>query len=198
MEQIKNTKDQILEVSLKLFSENTFHGASIRDVAKAIGKRESSIYNHFKSKDEIFAQIISKFSSRNFGSIILTDQLVNNIFKPEKFFLMLSENILDFWESEEERMFINILLSKNSKFNEIISYTLSNYLNDFKGFCEIIFKEMIKYKLINKVNVKILSQEFISPLFLFQIEVLTGITNKNEKKMFLKGHVDFFWNAIKL
>ena len=36
METIVNTKSQILEASLKLFSEKSYHGASIREIAKAI------------------------------------------------------------------------------------------------------------------------------------------------------------------
>ncbi len=196
MKEVKSTKEQILEAALNLFSENSFHGASIRDIAKVIGKRESSIYNHFKSKDEIFEKIIEKFSSRNFGTIILTDKLINNISKPEKFFQMLSENIIGFWNSSEERMFIKILLSRTN-FNNNSLYTLSSYLNDFKVLCEFIFKEMIKHKFVNKFDVKILSQEFISPLFLFEIELLSGSTEENDEKSFLKGHVEYFWSAIK-
>jgi AcrR family transcriptional regulator len=192
----KNTKEQILEAALKLFSENSYHGASIRDIAKVIGKRESSIYNHFKSKDEIFERIIEKFSNRNFGTIILTDKLINNISKPEKFFQMLSENIIDFWNSEEERMFIKILLSRTNLESKS-SYTLTSYLNDFKVLCEFIFKEMIKHKFVNKFDIKILSQEFISPLFLFEIELLSGSARENDVKNFLKGHVEYFWNSIK-
>ena len=112
MPKTTNTKTDILNVSLKLFSEHGFHGASIRDIAKEVGKRESAIYNHFKSKEEIFEQIITDFSSRNFGSIVITDKLINIISKPEKFFLMLAENLLDFWNSDKERMFIKVLLSR--------------------------------------------------------------------------------------
>ena len=197
MAQVKNTKTQILDVSLKLFAENSFHGASIRDIAKEIGKRESSIYNHFKSKDEIFEQIISKFSSRNFGPIILTDKLINKISKPDKFFAMLGENLISFWDSEQERMFIKILLSIRSIENSKTKYTLKNYLEDFRNLCEFIFKEMINHKFIKKYDVGTLSQEFISPLFLFQIELLHGMKDEREQKLLLKNHVDFFWEGIK-
>ena len=91
MKLVKSTKEQILEAALKLFSENSFHGASIRDIAKVIGKRESSIYNHFKSKDEIFEKIIEKFSNRNFGTIILTDKIT---YPNLKSFFKCSQKIL--------------------------------------------------------------------------------------------------------
>ena len=197
MEEMKNTKNQILEVALKLFAENSFHGASIRDIAKQIGKRESSIYNHFKSKDEIFEQIILKFSSRNFGPIILTDKLIENISKPQKFFTMLGENLISFWNSDEERMFIKILLSMKNIKNPEKQYTLDNYITDFKRLSEFIFKEMISHKFIKKFDLQILSQEFISPLVLFQIELLNSSKSEKDEDVLLKRHVDFFWEAIK-
>ena len=58
-------------------------------------------------------------------------------------------------------------------------------------------KKMIKHKFVNKFDVKILSQEFISPLFLFEIELLSGSTAEIDEKSFLKGHVEYFWKAIK-
>ena len=197
MERKISTKDQILEVSLKLFAANSYHGASIRDIAKEIGKRESSIYNHFKSKEDIFEQIIAKFSSRNFGTIVLTDQVINKISKPEKFFYLLSENLLKFWGSIEERMFIKILLSRTNEDKFIEQYNLENYISDFRTLCEFIFKEMINHKFIAKIDVQTLSRHFVSPLFLFQIELLLGIKKEKEQKDILKTHVDFFWNAIK-
>lgn len=193
----KNTKNQILDVALQMFSENSYHGTSIRDIAKKIEKRESTIYNHFKSKDAILQELITKFSKRNFGSIILTDKLINNISKPEKFFLMLSENLISFWNSDEERMFIKILL-KNSKVDGVNNdYSLATYLSDFKALSEFIFREMVKHKFINKIDVSTLSHELISPLFLFQIEEVLGENLGSVKKFDLKNHIDFFWKAIK-
>lgn len=197
MGKTNNTKEQILEVSLKLFAENSFHGASIRDIAKQIGKRESSIYNHFSSKEEILNQIISNFSSRNFGPLIITDALINYLAKPEKFFFMLSENLLQFWNSKSERMFIKVLLGSNNIEKVIKKYTIENYLQDFRNLCEFIFNEMIKHNFINKLNVRTLSQEFISPLFLIEIEQILGMKQDKEVKSLLKNHVDFFWKAIK-
>ena len=52
-----NTKDQILKVSLKLFAEKTYHGASIRDIAKEIDKRESSIYNHLSPRMKFLSKL---------------------------------------------------------------------------------------------------------------------------------------------
>ena len=55
------TKEKILCTALELFSQRGYDGVSVRDIARAVGIRESSIYNHFKSKQAIFDGIVEFF-----------------------------------------------------------------------------------------------------------------------------------------
>ena len=197
MEQPVNTKDQILSASLKLFSEKSYHGASIREIAKAVNIRESAIYNHFKSKEEILSAIVNNFSSRNFGAIILTDTLINYISKPQKLLFLLSQNILEFWNSERERMFIKILINLNSIKSEINFYTIDNYLNDFRKLCIFIFKEMINHKFIKNIDLELLSNQFLSPLFLIELKKISTENQFYSFKKELELHSDFIWEAVK-
>ena len=52
------TKEKILDTALELFSRRGFDGVSVRDIARAVGIRESSLYNHFESKRAIFDGIV--------------------------------------------------------------------------------------------------------------------------------------------
>ena len=192
-----NTKEKILDVALKLFSQKSYSGASIREISKEIGIRESAIYNHFNSKDEILSKIISNFSKRNFGSLILTDKLINNISKPEKFFQLLSNNLLEFWSIDQERMFIKLLMSKNIEGTSQIQYSLYDYFKDFEKLCSFIFKEMMNHKFIRKSNVDVLSKEFLSPLFLMEIELIFNTNKTSDYKLNTKKHAEFFWNAVR-
>ena len=61
MQEIKiKTKDRILSQAMQLFSVKGYHAVSIRDIAGAVGIKESSIYNHFKGKQEIFDTMIQQ------------------------------------------------------------------------------------------------------------------------------------------
>jgi AcrR family transcriptional regulator len=194
---LEDTKTKIFNAALELFAENSFHGASVRDIAKKIGKRESSIYNHFTSKEEILKAIIADFSSRNFGKIILTDSLINLISKPQKFFTALGSNLIEFWDSEKERMFIKVLLCSNNFNAQEHQYSINYYLSDFRKMTEIIFNEMIKHKFIKKSDPSLLSTEFISPLFLIFVESMLDTEQLKNRENRVKSHVDFFWGAIK-
>jgi TetR/AcrR family transcriptional regulator, cholesterol catabolism regulator len=53
-----DTKKRILEKATDLFYEHGFVKASIRDIVKAVGVTNSTVYIHFKNKDEILYSII--------------------------------------------------------------------------------------------------------------------------------------------
>ncbi|MCB9737992.1 MAG: TetR/AcrR family transcriptional regulator [Deltaproteobacteria bacterium] len=54
----RDTRAEIVAAALDLFAEKGFHGTSVRDIARAVGVRESALYNHFENKDAIFEQVL--------------------------------------------------------------------------------------------------------------------------------------------
>jgi AcrR family transcriptional regulator len=71
-EELKNTKQQILETALNLFSHKGYSAVSIRDIGNIVGIKESTIYYHFKNKQDIFQELLKAF-----------EEITNA--KPEKF-----------------------------------------------------------------------------------------------------------------
>ena len=63
-----NTKERILEKAIDLFYEHGFVKASIRDIVRSVGITNSTVYIHFKNKDEILLDIIEEI-----GSILLQE-----------------------------------------------------------------------------------------------------------------------------
>lgn len=60
----QETKERILEAATRLFSERGYNGVSVRDLARAVGIKESSLYNHFPGKDAIVSEIYETFRTR--------------------------------------------------------------------------------------------------------------------------------------
>lgn len=52
------TREKILEEALTLFSQKGYNGTSVREIAGAAGIKESSLYNHFANKQEIFDRTV--------------------------------------------------------------------------------------------------------------------------------------------
>ena len=53
-----NTKQEILEVSLDLFSVQGFEATSISQIAGAVGIRKASLYSHFENKQAILDALV--------------------------------------------------------------------------------------------------------------------------------------------
>ena len=53
-----NTKQEILEASLDLFSVQGFEATSISQIAGAVGIRKASLYSHFESKQAILDALV--------------------------------------------------------------------------------------------------------------------------------------------
>ena len=54
----EDTKQRILEKSLELFASKGYDAVSVGEIAKAVGVKAPSLYNHFASKQAIFDAIV--------------------------------------------------------------------------------------------------------------------------------------------
>lgn len=58
----EDTKQRILSESLRLFSENGYDAVSVAEIASAVGIKAPSLYKHYKSKRDIFDNILKKMN----------------------------------------------------------------------------------------------------------------------------------------
>lgn len=58
MEERRNTKQEILDAALTLFSTQGYEATSISQLADAVGIRKASLYSHFGSKQEILDELV--------------------------------------------------------------------------------------------------------------------------------------------
>ncbi len=53
-------KEQIVTIAMNVFSKFGFKKTTLDDIAESLGKGKSSIYYYFKSKEEIYKEVIKK------------------------------------------------------------------------------------------------------------------------------------------
>jgi AcrR family transcriptional regulator len=198
----KPTKERIFDVSLELFSRKGFDAVSIREIAREVGIRESSIYNHYPSKDTILDTIFEYFEhelitmrppeARNPNKI---HELTPDVFRDR---VNLTLNLLK--TPKMEKIFI---ISSSEQFRDkrakkIILYSL---IKEPQQFTKKVLQIMVENKIINPIDPQILSVEFQYPLFSLFLEFLLlrgedADTSTVEKD--ISNHVDYFLNTIKL
>ena len=90
----ENIKDHIITIATRIFSKFGFRKTTINDIAEEMGKGKSSIYYYFKSKEEIYKEVIQReaelFKKEVYDNVINTsqnpkDKLRNYVLKRMKF-----------------------------------------------------------------------------------------------------------------
>jgi len=62
-------REQILDVALPVFANSGFHGASMNDIAEAVGVTKPVLYQHFDSKRDLYQALIDEVGARLLGNI---------------------------------------------------------------------------------------------------------------------------------
>ena len=84
------TKKKIFESSIKLFNKKGYENVSINDIAEMVGIRQSAVYNHFRSKQEILDTIYGFFhhhyasnrpTNEDLESMLRTDSILDIVTK---------------------------------------------------------------------------------------------------------------------
>ena len=75
----QKTKQKIIDCALELFASRGYAGTSMNDIIETLGISKGSVYWHFKSKEEIFVQVITDSYDQWLG---LVDRELANIDDP--------------------------------------------------------------------------------------------------------------------
>lgn len=195
-----NTREKILAAAMRLFAENGYHATSVRQIAQEVGFRESSLYNHFHSKDEILQTVLSNHGLGFVKEILEKNYLNREIEDPHQLLMSLADMILNRWEDEDDRMFWQVLLME--MFREPTARQIFiRDLNASRDFCVQLFQKMQDEDLIKPIDPWHLANEFFMTGVAIHIEYLILIKEGMDVDAIYydwrKQHVDFFWNAIK-
>ncbi len=54
------TRDRIIEAAVRLFAERGYGSTSVRDIARRAHVRVSTLYHHFRSKEQMYAEVFRR------------------------------------------------------------------------------------------------------------------------------------------
>lgn len=102
-----NRKEEILLVTLELAAEKGLSNVSMAQIAEKIGIRKPSLYNHFKSKDEIIAAMYHYFRDKSKEALSLTDIDYGDFVKDKSMEEALNQTVINYINmNSSEKMFL--------------------------------------------------------------------------------------------
>ena len=201
-----NNKEKIFQVSIDLFSKYGYDGVSVRQIAREVGIKESSIYNHYSSKQAILNRILKYYVEEMTSDEIPLDQASLNLDRGFDFFYRAGcEAFLS--KLEEERMMkITRLLFIESYHNDEVRNFLKKSIIDAPVGGWIVLFDLMKTKgLIEKdCDTRQLSESFFYyGMFLLYEHFIINYPEDDEK--FLRdfmikteNHARMIFNSVKM
>jgi AcrR family transcriptional regulator len=141
-----NNKEKIFNVSIDLFSKHGYNGVSIRQIAREVGIKESSIYNHYKSKESIMDSILKYYIKQMISEDIPIDQASENLDKSFDYFYRAGLEAFSSQLRDEKMSKITRIIFIESYHNEKIrDFLKKSILEDaITGWINLF--DLMKYK----------------------------------------------------
>jgi AcrR family transcriptional regulator len=206
MEEHMTTREKILHEALTLFSVKGYDPVSVRDIAYAVGIKESSLYNHFKNKQDIFDSILEEYSGRwetLFNQVSLTgedkqfavDERTINMYKnmTNEQFKAISATIFDYYMTDDINVKFRRMLTIEQYRNPDIALLFRRIsFDDSIDFQSRLFAALMEAGCFIKTDPYVLALAFFSPIFLIFYKFGSDPESLAEAKALFLKHIDHF------
>lgn len=152
---IQDTKKYITDTARRLFSEFSYLGVSMNDIARKLNITKAALYYHFTGKAEIYEKVLDSV----FNDLSLSIAQASNETMIDKKLHKLIKNYLDF--GFKEKNLIKALMLKLSPADSQITKQITQLRERIAGLIQPIIEEMSDSK---KITGKIESQPLTSML----------------------------------
>ena len=201
----EDTKQRILDKALELFSTQGYDAVSVGELAKAVGIKAPSLYNHFPSKQAIFDAIMESTAAQYEAD---TDQInihVQNAAQDIPVFTeitadVLFEKVRQIFEyslhNETISRFRRMMTIEQFRSPELAALYSRRYVERVLDYHAGIFRALIAAGEITAENPDTLAMMYVSPVL-----TLIGICDRQPEREQeclekLEAHVRLFFRMV--
>ena len=188
----QRTRQAILDAALELFAQKGYFGTSLRDVAAAVGVRESAIYNYFKSKDALFEALILEDQHTRLErlSSIADGPIADGRAVLEQLALTSLESFL----APRDQQLFRILMSDGIRLAKTGRINLYERLGHGRERMHDIMRRLIRERWLRAADPQMLAISFNSPLMLWRhlLAIDADLPMIKDPRAFARQHVDQF------
>jgi AcrR family transcriptional regulator len=191
----QRTRQAILDAALALFADKGYFGTSLRDVASAVGVRESALYNYFPGKEALFEALLAAESAEKTEHLaaILEAPITDGRAVLER----LAEFALDRFVQPRQQQLFRILMSDGMRLARDGRINLLERMQSSRPRLEEIMERLIDEGALRDVDPELLVMEFFGPLIFWRQLHAIGAKRAviRNRRAFARAHVDQFLNG---
>ena len=188
----QRTRQAVLDAALDLFSQRGYFGTSLRDVATAVGVRESALYNYFPSKDALFDALISAHQHHKLERLapIVDIPITDGRHFLEQLALSSLESSVD---PHEQKLF-RILMSDGIRLATAGRLNLFERMGQDRDRMSAIMRRLIDEGWLRRGDPLLLCMAFSSPLVMWrQLHAINAdVPMLKHPRQFARQHVEQF------
>ncbi len=201
----EDTKTRILEKALELFSAQGYDSVSVDQIARAVGIKAPSLYNHFPGKRAIFDAILESTAARYAADTDRIDIHVQNAAQDIQVFTDISEDALfdkvrQIFEyslhNETISRFRRMMTIEQFRSPELASLYSERFTDRMVSYHAGIFRALIAAGEIRADDPEDLAMLYVAPIL-----TLIGICDRQPEREAecldrLRRHVGLFFRMV--
>jgi len=194
------TKEKIELEALRLFSTNGYAGVSIRDIAKKVDIKESSIYKHYKNKEAIFETIKTHYIEKTqsvFSSVSDIPSSYAGISK-EILIHMMQTTFQSFAKDEYISKCRKLFMISAPGNVEIGRMYAQNFISQPIAFNKQIFEMLLQTSGKKNIDAESMAYQFYSPVFCILQEFDNGVLSMEESLQKIEKVTRIFMEVYEL
>jgi len=194
---VTSTREKILNESLDLFAAKGYHGTSMREIAKAVGIKGSSIYNHFRGKEDIFSELFNYLAPLNLKAEKFEAKFKSAELNPIEILNYFAEVVIGEMQDQKKVKLLQIMLKENN--NPVVKKRLQSRMkSNIKRITKFFAQLQQQGKIKSNLEPAFTANEFVSALIYYRMRyLLFELDSFEELKEATQKHIYFFWENIR-
>lgn len=160
----KDTKERILMAALEMFSRNGYAGTNIRELTASLGLVKSSMYRHFKSKEEIWNSLLDEMIAY-YGTRFGSPENLPPIPESAEDLVAMTMQMADFTIHDEKIIMTRkVLTIEQFRDERARDLATKHFLTGLKDMFTAVFTGMMENGILRKEDPEMLAFAYTAPI----------------------------------
>ena len=172
----KSTRQRVIDEALTLFSVRGYERVTVAEIAEAVGIKAPSLYNHFKSKQDIFNAILDEMKASYDRQAAAMQMDGRDAEKDQPLYTGVSEDaiversmqlLLYFLHDDSERKFRKMLIVEQYGNKDLAAVYAKQYVDFPLSYQSALFGLMVSMGVAIPENPQIMALQYYAPVYLY-------------------------------